>query len=200
MNAGEFRWRIDILEFVKVKRNEYAWLAKETVWAKMEQQATRSIYSKQGVTSKSVRFTVNSTPGITLHNAIALAPPETGHFFLADIDRETPGFDVLSAAVAEPVTCRVERTRTVKGEKNRPEDKKLTPLTFPGYLTEKYLRQMQDEPMSYSEARYVLITPKAIEIGANELVKIGNVFYEAVIPHTLDPYKNEYEILRRSDG
>jgi len=200
MNPGEFRWLIDILELVEVEIGVYEWRQKKRIWSKMEHLTTNCVYSKNGISARSARFTIESRHEITLHNALALAPPGTGHFFLADINREKPGFYVLSTAVIAPVTCEAERTKTVTGALNRPETEKLQPLIFPGYLTEKYLRQTQDAPMSYSETRYVLITPKAIGIQTGELVDIGGALYETVIPHVLDPWKNEYEILERKDN
>jgi hypothetical protein len=200
MNPGDFRWQVDVLDFAKVGPHSYGWVVKRRIWAKMEQQAVGAMFSRYGVMARSVKFTVHRLPDLTLHNALASAPPEAGHFFLTDINREMPGFYVVSAASVEPVDCVVERTKTVKGDNNRPVTEKLPELRFPGHLVEKYIRQSQEEPMSYSETRFVLVAPKVIEIQVGELVYVEGVPYEMVIPHTLDPYKNEFEILRRADN
>ena len=200
MNVGAFTSQIDILEFVEASCNKYEWQAKKRLWASIEDQNANAIFSKHGHTVRSSKITIRSQPDLTLHNALALSPPDSQHFFLIDIDRNTPGFYVLSTVIIEPVTCVVEPTSTSMAKNNRPEIKKLPSITFPGYLTEKYLKQTQLEPMSYSENRYILVTPKSINIRTGELVKVGNMLCESVIPHILDPYKNEYEILMRVDN
>jgi hypothetical protein len=54
--------------------------------------------------------------------------------------------------------------------------------------------------MAVNETRYVLVTPKIISLNTGELVTIGDATYAVEIPHTLDEYKNEYEISVRSDA
>lgn len=199
MNAGEFKWLLYILELEQISPDVYKWKPARQIWAKMESQIAGSIFSRNGITAKSVKFTIPMID-ISLHNALELKAPGSGHFFLTDINRETPGYFVLSTAEIAPVQCVIERTETVKGDNNRPEVSQRGALSFPGYVTEKYIRQTQQDPMSYSEMRYVLITPKIIDIQTGELIAIGGFKYEAVIPHTLEPHKNEYEILRRVDN
>ena len=200
MNAGDFGNRLDILEFTEASENTYTWQAIDRVWAKVDVGHGANIFSKTGIAAHSIKLTVHALPVLTLHHALSLASGGGGHCFLTDIDRSIPGFMVLTAALIEPVDCLAERTVTTKGVYNRPVREKQDPVSFPGYLTEKWLRQTQNEPMSYSETRYVLITPKAIDIAVGELVGIGGKKYEVVIPHTLDPYKNEYEVLGRWDN
>ena len=198
MNYGELSSKVDILEFTETSDSVYEWLAIKTVWAKIEHQLISVIFSKHGVTARSAKLSMHSRPELTLHNA--LASPKSGHFFVTDINRDVPGVDTVSVAIIEPIECKIERVETVRGANNRPQVTKLSPLTFPGYITEKYIRQTQNEPMSYSETRYVLVTPKVIEIKTGDIVDVGGLKYEMVIPHLLDPHKNEFEILRRSDN
>ena len=201
MNAGEFGNQIDILEYEESHDGAtYEWCAISRIWAKMEHQTVSGVFTKNGVTTRTAKFTIHDMPGLTLHHAVALAPPEAGHFAITDINKDTPGFFILTAAFVEPVLCTMERTRTEKDSNNRPVSIPAKGLRFYGYLLEKYLRQKQEEPMSYAETRYILVTPKAIDISAGELVIIGDNSYEMVIPHLFDPYKNEYEILRRADN
>jgi len=198
MSISEMRTPVNILDFVESEDSVFEWRKKIQVWAKVEHQTYNSIFSKHGVTAKSVKITMRKHSGLTLHNALSTA--EYGHLVISDIDRDTPGFFVLSAAMVEPVTCKAERTQTVMGQNNRPVIEALTPLVFPGYLTEKYLRQVQEEPMSYSESRYILLTPKPIALETGGLVYIGGFPCEVVIPHELDMYRNEYEVVRRFDN
>jgi hypothetical protein len=198
MNIGEMDKPASLLEFTEAAPGRYGWAAKKSLWAKVEYPAAGSIFSKFGVTARSAKLTVHSDPGLTLHNALAL--PGGRHLFLVDINPDVPGFYVVSAAIVGLVECQAERTAIGKDANNRPATERLPPLIFQGCLAEKYLRQAQGEPMSHTEARYVLVTPKAIEIQAGALVEVAGLDYEVAIPHTLDPYKNEYEILRRADN
>jgi hypothetical protein len=200
-NAGELRDQIDVLELAELSNGAYGWVPVIRLWAKAEHQTGNNIFSKTGVSAKSIRFTIREWPRLTLHNALFFVSGKGEHCVLTDIDdKSEPGHYILTAALIEPVACKAERTTTSKGALNRPEVKQQDPVTFPGYLTEKWLRQAQEEPMSYSEIRYVLVTPKVIDISIGVLVEIGGKRYEAVIPHTLDPHKNEYELQWRGDN
>jgi hypothetical protein len=83
---------------------------------------------------------------------------------------------------------------------NRPVYSNPYTVTFPGCLIEKYMGHTQGDPMASIEKRYVLVTPKAIELLTGELVTISNNTYTILIPHVLDEYKNEYEIIERKDA
>ena len=200
MNAGALKWRMHLLELGETAPDVYEWQPASKLQARIEHQNAGAIFAKQGIMARSVKITMRRRQGITLHNALELADDSKKHYFMTDINYDPPGFYTVTAAIIEPVKCIVERTKTGKGENNRPVVEELPPLVFPGYLTEKYLRQTQEAPMSYSETRYVLVTPKPMEIQTGELVKINGIPYESVIPHMLDPYRNEYEILRRQDN
>ena len=206
MNISEFDRQADVLELVKASRNKYEWRPKSRIWVKSEYPQANTLYAKNaifashGVVARSVKITTRMQSDLTMHNALQLKPPDGDHCFIVDINVDIPGFMVITAALVTPVLCRAERTTTGTGTLNRPETIKHRSISFPGVLTEKYLRQTQEEPMSVSEARYLLVTPKAINISVGELVHIGGLNYETVIKHDLDEYKNEYEILRRSDN
>ena len=199
MNAGDFRHKLEILELVETEPDCYKWQKALIVWAKAEHPTgLNSVFAKNAMSAKTVRLTVHATTALSLHNALRLE--SDGHLALADINRDTPGFLLLTAAVVAPVTCVAERTVTGMGGYNRPAVSHKPPVTFPGIIAEKYLRQTQDEPMSRSDARYVLVTPKVIQLEVGELVTAGGFQCEIVVPHVLDPHKNEYEILRRYDN
>ena len=200
MNAGELRDKIEIMELYEAVEGVWDWRVKNTVYAKAEHQTSRSIFSRNGISAQSIKFTIREYPELTLHNAVNFATDNGKHCFVSDINRDMRSHYVLTAALVEPVRCVIERVKIVKGELNRPKKEQLPTLEFPGMLTEKYTRQEQREPMSYSEVRYVLVTPKVITIEVGQLVRIGGEAYEIVIPHTLDLYKNEYEILRKADN
>ena len=66
-------------------------------------------------------------------------------------------------------------------------------------LTEKHLKWEQPEPYSINRITYVLVTPKAIRLQRGGLVGVDGTNYEVQLAHVLDPWKNEYEIMRRED-
>ena len=78
-------------------------------------------------------------------------------------------------------------------------DRTTDEMTFPGVLTEKYVRHEQEWPMSVNELGLVLVTPKVITLCPGCLVEARGAAWEVLAPHELDPYKNEYEIGRRVD-
>jgi len=199
MDAGEFMQQVEVLELVEVEPDNYLWQPVKTLWAKMEHQTARAIFTINSVMQRSIKFTIWALPELTLHHAL-LFPDGNTHYYLADINKDTPGIYVLTALIVVPITCIAERTKTIKGDHNRPNTVNLPPVVFPGVLTEKYIRQTQEEPMSYTEARYILVTPKVITLRVGELVYIIGKPYEIVVFHGLDPYRNEYEILGRSDN
>lgn len=195
MNPGELKERIEILKLYSIDNN-FEWMTETRVWAKVEQVKTKNIFSTNGIGAKSIKFIIRKRD-ITLHNAIRWRGK---HCLLTEIVDTGHGFYEIVAALIEPKICTVERTdKPNLSELNKPVYGEPTVITFPGCLTEKYIRNIQDEPMSVIETKYVLVTPKAIELHEGELVTIDGVTYEVLISHTLDEYKNEYEILARRD-
>jgi hypothetical protein len=200
MNAGDLNRLVNVLEFREAHKNTFVWVVQNRLWAKIEHQTVRGIFASKAVMARTVKITIRPDRGLTLHHALAGVTGEKEHYFLTDINRDTKDIYVLSAVIVEPVQCAVHRTTTTKGANNQPQIQKHAPITFPGYLAEKWLRQTQEEPMSYSEARFVLVTPKSITIDVGELVEICGKQYAVVIPHMLDPYRNEFEVLGRGDN
>lgn len=195
MNPGLLKERIEILRLDSTENN-FSWAVEAIVWAKVEQQKTKNIFSNVGLGAKSLKMIIRKRD-ITLHNAIKWRGK---HCFLTDITDLGNGFYEIMAALIEPHTCTVERTDAHSlNELNRPVYSEPVMITFPGYLTEKYIRTIQDEPMSMVESQYVLVTPKSVNLQEGELVTINNVTYEVLVAHILDEYKNEYEILVRRD-
>ena len=77
------------------------------------------------------------------------------------------------------------------------------PFHFPGILTEKYVRYAPEETYAKTETAYVLVTPKLISLSPGDLVTVregaAEGVYNVQVCHVLDPFKNEYEIVRRQD-
>ena len=197
MNAGELNNRVDILSLIK-SGSAYAWQQSAAVWAKAERTERIAVFSAVGVGKRSVKLTLRRRL-LTLDNAVRW---KNQHGFLTDIV-ETPDSRYLevTTALIEPISCSVTReTTTVDQTTKRPSRSTTSTLSFPACLTEKYLGRAQSEPMAVDEVRYVLVTPKVIELKSGEVVTVGGKTYTVVALHTLDMYKNEYEISRTGEA
>jgi hypothetical protein len=196
MNPGERKDKISILT-LKQTENTYSWDVLSNPWAKAERLSGNNLFSKVGIGAKSVKFTIRENKILTLHNAFRW---QGKHCFLTDIVGVGRMYYEVTAALIEPHICTVERIgEPILNELNRPVYNESKTISFPGCLTEKYLGHTQGEPMAITEMRLVVVTPKVIELSVGEIVTINNTPYTVIIPHTLDEYKNEYEIMARSD-
>ena len=121
---------------------------------------------------------------LTLHHALRWGDT---HLFLTSITPMGRNHLEVDAAVVRVETVRqmAERDAVVQ--------------TFPGVLTEKYVRHGQEWPMSVNELGLVLVTPKAVTLPPGGLVEARGALWEILAPHELDAFKNEYEIGRTVD-
>lgn len=189
VNSGDLRHKIDILK-LDASGNVYNWGLKNSVWAKVESTNKLNIFSKVGIGVKTIKFTMYKCD-LGLHNAIRW---EGQHCFLTDIAEIDQRYYEVTAAQIEPKKCVVIRNTPDKNDLNRPV---LIPemfVTFPGCLVEKYLGFEQKQPPAVNELTYVLVTPKAISLQTADLVKIEDITFNVRVAHTLDEFKNEYEI------
>jgi hypothetical protein len=196
INPGEFNEKINVLS-ISNSNNVYLWLINTSIWSKVEVTTKNNIFSNVGFGAKSIKFIIRKRD-LTLHNALKW---NDKHCFLTDIIEIDRMYYEITAALIEPKTCTVERTGApVLDSLNRPIYSNSNLLTFPGCLTEKYIRHTQDSPMTEIESRYVLVIPKVIDLIDGELVSIDGISYEVLLSHTLDEYKNEYEISARRNS
>lgn len=196
MNIGEFNEKISILELSQTK-NTFSWDKCANVWAKAEHLKGTNIFSKVGLGAKSVKFNIRKRSNFTLFNALRW---KDKHCFITDIIEIDRMYYEVIAAIVEVSTCTVERTgQPIKDSLNRPVYSEATQIAFPGHLIEKYMGYIQETPNASTEVRFVLVTPKMICLVPGEIVNIGTTPYTVIISHTLDPYKNEYEITAKGD-
>jgi len=194
MQAGEFKEPVSVME-LQSAGNVYGWAEKRPTWAKVEKQDKTNLFSQVGIGAKSVKFTMRKQD-VSLRNALRW---QGQHYFLSDINEINRMYYEVTAARIEPKTCIVTRLITTKNELNRPVTEPQIVLTFPGCLVEKYMGYSQQKPQAVSEIQYVLVVPKAITLELADLVEIDGVTYNVQIAHTLDDYKNEYEIVAKKD-
>lgn len=190
---------IQVLEFRR-DGNVYAWEKARRTWAAAEQDTRNNLFSSVGVGARGITFTIRKSRTLTLHNAFLWR----GRFcFLTSIVDGDPGFQVVKAALCEPRLCRAVHHTSGLGPGNRPQVTEGAPFSFPGVLTEKYVRYAQEESYARTEALYVLVTPKPVSLAPGDLVTVTEGpaagLYNVQTCHVLDPCKNEYEIARRGD-
>ena len=194
VDAGEFRERIEVLKLEQDAAGS-RWAADRTVWAKAEQQDKNNLFSTVGIGARSVLFTLRRQP-LTLHNAFRW---KERHCFLTAIKEIDRMYLEVRAALVEPVPCTAFRMVETAGADKAPARTLERLVEFPAILTEKYLGFVQNVPMAQTETTYVLVTPKRIELREADLVDVAGGRYAVRVCHTLDEYKNEYEIHRKKD-
>lgn len=206
MDAGELRHRLGVLECRSIHRSDggadHLWAITASVWGKVELGTGNNLFSRVGIGARDATITLRDRP-LDLHQALRW---DGQHLFLTSIDRNE-GFITAKAAVVSLTDWEAARHKTGidTGRGNRPKREVLPPLCFPGVLTEKYLGHTPPAEDGHAtvESRYVLVTPKAVEIAPGDLVvnhaadTAGT--YVVELCHCLDPFKNEYEIYRKED-
>lgn len=183
IDAGKLDKSAQVLELREISAGVWEWVPVRRAWANITFQVKSNLFSQVGVGARNAAVILRRQT-LTLHNALRLREQ---HLFLTSItDRGRGHLDVDAAVVAvDSVHLRPDQT--------------TKEMTFPGILTEKYVRHDQEWPMSVNELGLVLVTPKAITLRPGCLVETRGVAWEVLVPHELDQFKNEYEIGRRVD-
>lgn len=194
-NTYELGERVEIIELLP-NGLDYLWVVAGYVWAKAERTERTNIFSTKGIGAPTIKFTMRKCR-LTRHDAIR----KNGlHCFITDIiETGNRRWFEVAAALVEPRICAVTRTVMTVDELKRPIMAAETVMTFPACLTEKYLGCVQDTPMAVTETQYILVTPKVILLDAGEVVEIGSDKYTVLLSHTLNEYRNEYEIIRKAE-
>lgn len=184
INAGKLSQLISVME-LKSSESGWSWSERRKAWAAIEQSESRRIFSSVGAAATStVVFTIRRQE-LSMHDSIEW---QGQHYFITSI---IPTNDrahlIVTSAPVVVVSCVADANKIPKGK------------TFPAALTEKYVRHEQLEPMSINAICYVLVTPKAVVLQPGSLVDIAGTPYVVLAAHQLDPYKNEYEVMRKAD-
>lgn len=205
MDVGKLRHRLELLELRSVPINgemTYQWAVTRLVWGLVELSDRTNLFSRVGIGARDATITLRDTD-LSCFNAIRWAGR---HLFLTSITREG-GFITAKAADVCPSfwTATTFRTGVDSARGNRPKREQLPAIHFSGILTEKYLGHKPPEDLGHavSETRYVLVTPKAVQMTPGDLVMtresgISGVYVVETL-HCLDAYKNEFEIYRKGD-
>ena len=201
--------KIEVLRLQKTGEEPpaYQWATAESRWAQGELTGKSNLFSQVGIGLRGAEFRLHRAGGITLFDAVRWRGE---HYFLTGIQQEGPAEAVLTAALAQPIPCTAWRMGgKTPGAYGQPKEYRRA-LEFPGILVEKWQGYRQGSPQGIVESTQVLVAPKAVELRVGDRVTTGagrtgpedngGPTYEVQIPHTLDPYKNEYELYRYEEG
>lgn len=175
----------------------FGWLPFHETWGEVELKTARNIFSSVAMGARTVEIKLRKQP-LTLDNVILRSDR---YLYITEInDTEDRHFMTVTTAQLDPVICTAKKETFTKNALNRIVSSGVKTLTFPAWLTEKYVGRTQADPQVVLDTMYVLITPKAIELDAGELVMVGGKTYAVWAAHTLDEHKNEYEIARKDEA
>ena len=199
IGAGKLDQLLEVLELQETSAGMWEWAAARRAWGQVEQTAKTNLFSKVGVGARDAAIVLRTQP-ITLHNALRWGEQ---HLFLTAITKLDRNHMSVGAALVNPAACTAARTEDTIGENGRPKTAETMRVTFPGVLTERYVRFEQEDTHAENDVSYVLVTPKAIVLRAGDLVTIQDGqapgVYHVTACHILDQWKNEYEISWRGD-
>lgn len=183
IDAGKLNQTLQVLALQENKPGVWTWESVRSARGQVTLTTKRNLFSSVGIGARGAELRLRRQ-ALGLHNALLWGEQ---HLFLTAILPEGRlHLTVQAAAVAVDTVKLREKDGTAV-------------MTFPGVLTEKYARHDQEWPMSVNELGLVLVVPKPIALSPGSLVEARGAAWEVLVPHELDPFKNEYEIGRRAD-
>lgn len=176
-----------------------SWENTAVLFAGKEEKNGLSVYASHAAAKRtSTKFYVRAEIEITQHNRVVFCGVP---YTLTGISEKGRDLLELSAVQVRDDTCSVYRRDAQVDAYKRPicgVPPKV--MEFPAVLAEKYLGFAQNIPMAQTQTTFVLVTPKAVSLKIADLVDMGGARYAVQVCHTLDEYKNEYEITRKDDA
>lgn len=177
-DAGRLDQRLAVLTLAQ-EGQAYRWRQARLTWAEAELSTRTNVYSVHGIGAAGVTFTMRRQT-LDLGNALLWRGQ---HCMITAIRPLGRLHLTVEAALVVVSDC---------------EDK-YTGIAFPAILTERYLGHQQLEPQAINTLRYVLVTPKAIDLTPGRLVEVAGTRWPIQVAHLQDPWKNEYELERTVD-
>lgn len=174
------------------------WEDAAELFAGKEDKNGLSVFSSHAAAKRtSTKFYVRTETKITRHNRVMVNGIP---FILVGISEKGMDLIELSTVQVADTICTIYRRGEQADEYKRPVyGNPERVMEFPAVLAEKYLGFTQNVPMAQTEITYVLVTPKEISLEVSDLVDVDGRRYAVRVCHTLDEYKNEYEITRKDD-
>ena len=199
IGAGRLDQPLEVLDLRETSSGVWEWVTVRRAWAQVEQTAKTNLFSKVGVGARDAAIVIRQQP-LTLHQALRW---KGQHLYLTSItERDRTHLDA-QAGLVTVAACSARRYATGMGQGNRPVKQELPSQTFPGVLTEKYVRYEQEDTYAKARRCLVLVTPKAVTLKEGDLVTVKEgpaaAVYNVQACHVLDEFKNEYEILFSRD-
>lgn len=199
IDAGKLRDRLEVLQLREEPENTWSWFSSRKAKGRVETTTMNNLFSKVGIGARGAEILIRRQ-SLTLHNAILWG---TQHLFLTAIQPEGRLHLRVQAALVQVCTCTAVRTADAVGKAGRPVTEETMRVTFPGVLTERYIRFERENTHDESDVSYVLVTGKPIALQPGDLVTITDGqapgVYHVTAGHKLDEWKNEYEIMQRGD-
>lgn len=193
--ARALRQRVEILQCT-AGADGWSWRPRKTTWARVEKTGKLALFSRVGAGQEGWRVTLRAQP-LTLHEALRWK----GKFlFLSDLTEPCSGWLEAAAVQIEPWAVTVVHRARTRNEIGRPALLDRGSLSFPACVVEKYVGFTSHDTHAASVQRLVAICPKAVEVRVGQILQANGVSYQVRAAHTLDPYKNEYEIIREADA
>lgn len=183
-DIGVHSRRARVVECRALPEGGFDWVQVGSVWVRPSRARVNRVFAKIGFAAEGWDLSMRAC---RLRKTQALRIGAE-HFTICDILPPENGYMVVETALTPVCMC--------VGNAEVEEKKRFT---FPGILTELYIKHEQREPMSVNIIDYVLVTPKLVELRPGSLVDIGGVRYEVLTAHTLDTAKNEYQIRKVRD-
>lgn len=199
IGAGRLDQPLDVLELRETAEGVWEWVTLRRAWAQVEQTAKTNLFSKVGVGARDAAIVIRRQ-SLSLHQALRW---KGQHLFLTSVTERDRNHLDAQAALVTVAACSARRYATGMGQGNRPVKQELPSQTFPGVLTEKYVRYEQEDTYAKARRCLVLVTPKAVTLKEGDLVTVKEgpaaAVYNVQACHVLDEFKNEYEILFSRD-
>ena len=199
IGAGRLDQPLEVLELRQTSEGTWEWVPIRRAWAQVEQTSKTNLFSKVGVGARDAAIVLRTQP-LTLHHALRW---KGQHLFLTSITKLDRMHLDLQAALVSVVRCVGQGYTTTVGPGNRPVKQPGPERTFPGVLTEKYVRYETEDSYAKAKRLLVLVTPKAVQLLEGDLVTVTEgpaaAVYNVQTSHVLDEYKNEYEIMYSRD-
>ena len=199
LDAGSLDERLELLELQETAPNTWEWVVVSRLWGQVTVDGGTNLFSRVGIGARNAKLTIRSRD-ITLYGALRWRGQ---HLFLTSITKLDRMHLDLQAALVSVVRCVGQGYTTTVGPGNRPVKQPGPERTFPGVLTEKYVRYETEDSYAKAKRLLVLVTPKAVQLLEGDLVTVTEgpaaAVYNVQSSHVLDEYKNEYEIMYSRD-
>ena len=200
IDAGKLNQPVQVLELRETAPGVWEWTPVRRTWASITFQSKTNLFSKVGIGARDAAVVVRRQP-LTLHHVLRWGDT---HLFLTSIVPMGRNHLEVDAAVVETVACTAVRPEDTVGENGRPVHGETMRVTFPAVLTEKYVRYEREDTHAESEAAYVLVTGKPIELTEGHLVTVragpAPGPYPEQADHRLDPSQSVTDITWRGAG